>query len=129
MKKLLLILFFPAILQINAQSTSDMSSQTYSQFEKADKNLNSAYKDLLVKYRDYPNFIKKLKIAQRLWIKYRDALIDVEFPSDEPRLDYGSIYPICVLGFKTKLTKKRTTELLNYMSYEEGDVCGGGPVD
>ena len=129
MKKLLLLLFATVLFQVNAQSTSDMIERAYSQFETSDKNLNSAYKDLLTKYRNYPNFIKKLKIAQRLWIKYRDALIDMEFPSDEPRLDYGSVYPFCVLAFKTKLTKKRTTELLNYMNYEEGNVCAGGPVD
>ena len=114
MKKLLLLLFVTTLFQVNAQSMGDMTSEANSQFEIADKNLNTAYKNLLIEYKDYPNFIEKLKIAQRLWIKYRDALIDMQFPSNEPRFDYGSMYPLCLLGYKTELTRKRTDELINY---------------
>ena len=106
----------------SAQSMVEITEKARLQFERADKNLNTAYNDLKMKYKNYPNFIEKLKIAQRLWIKYRDALIEMQFPSNEPRLDYGSMYTLCVLNFKTELTRKRTYELLNYM---KGDDCGG----
>ena len=129
MRILLLLFFVSALLQVNAQSMADMTSEASSQFDIADKNLNTAYKDLLMEYKDYPNFIEKLKNAQKLWIKYRDALIDMQFPSNEPTLDYGSMYSLCLLDYKTELTNNRTKELLNYMKYEEGEGCVGGPVD
>lgn len=108
-----------------AQSMVEITEKARLQFERADKNLNIAYNDLKVEYKNYPNFIEKLKIAQRLWIKYRNALIEMQFPSNEPRLDYGSMYTLCVLNFKTELTRKRTYELLNYMNSDEGYDCGG----
>ena len=110
---------------VRAQSMVEITEEARLQFQRADKDLNTAYLDLKMKYKNYPNFIEKLKIAQRLWIKYRDALIDMQFPSNEPRLAYGSMYSLCVLDFKTELTLKRTYELLNYMNNGDGDDCGG----
>jgi len=128
MKKLLLLsalFIFACSIDLCAQSMVEITEEARLQFQRADKDLNTAYLDLKMKYKNYPNFIEKLKIAQRLWIKYRDALIDMQFPSNEPRLAYGSMYSLCMLDFKTELTLKRTYELLNYMNNGDGDDCGG----
>ena len=37
--------------------------------EKVDAELNRVYKQILRKYKDQPLFLKKLKLAQRAWIK------------------------------------------------------------
>ena len=120
---LTLLIFFSSFSI--AQSMIEITEEARLQFQRADKDLNVAYNELIMKYKNYPSFIEKLKIAQRLWIQYRDALIDMEFPSNEPRRDYGSMYSLCVLNLKTKLTSNRTNELLNYGGVDE---CGG-PVD
>ena len=47
----------------------------------ADKELNDVYKKILIEYKDETLFLEKLKIAQRVWIKLRDAEIEAMYPS------------------------------------------------
>ena len=75
--------------------------------------------------KDFPVFLQKLKSAQIQWIKYRDALIEMEFPSNQPRLDYGSMYTMCKFYYTKRLTEKRTKELLNYTN----NIDCGGPIN
>jgi len=104
-------------LEINENASAD--------FQKADKELNSAYKKILKEYSTDLAFIKNLKIAQNLWIKFRDAEVNMKYPQREPGY-YGSIQPTCWSMYMTELTQKRTKELKIWLTgIPEGDACTG----
>lgn len=95
-------------------------------FDKADAELNVVYQQLLKKHAAHKNFIKKLKLAQEAWLKFRDAHIESLYPSpDEDQLRAeGTVYPMCKAMEMTRLTVERTRTLKNMLNPKEGDVCG-----
>lgn len=95
-------------------------------FDKADAELNLVYQQLLKKYAAHKNLIKKLKLAQEAWLKFRDAHIESLYPNpDEDQLRAeGTVYPMCKAMEMTRLTVERTRTLKNMLNPKEGDVCG-----
>ena len=102
-----------------------MNTQAGANYQKADKELNSAYTKILKEYKPNSTFIKNLKASQNIWIKFRDAEIKLKYPDREPGY-YGSSQPVCWYNYLEELTKKRTTELKTWLTgIEEGDSCSG----
>jgi uncharacterized protein YecT (DUF1311 family) len=96
------------------------------EFSTVDFELNRVYKKIQEIYKNDSIFLEKLKISQLAWIKLRDANIELQYPHLEEPGYYGSIFPICVSGYKTKLTMQRTEFLKQWLNgKEEGDVCQG----
>lgn len=111
--------------QANNYTQADMNNQAYQDFKKADDDLNKVYKQVLEKYKDDKVFIAKFKKAELAWIKFKDAEIEVIYP-DEDKSNYGSVYPMCVNGIATEMTKQRTKKLKLWLKgIQEGDVCAG----
>jgi len=128
MKKLLLLsalLIFACVSKLHSQTQLEMTAEAARLRGIAENELNIAYKQLKVEYKDFPVFLQKLESAQIQWIKYRDALIEMEFPSNQPRFDYGSMYGMCLLYYSKNLTEDRTKELLNYTN----NIDCGGPTN
>jgi uncharacterized protein YecT (DUF1311 family) len=100
-----------------------------SEFAKADQQLNAIWKAILVKYKDRPAFLEKLKASQKLWLQFRDAEIAAHFPlgkGEDPATHYGSIYPMCVSQLQISLTQQRIQQLQAWLSgAQEGDACAG----
>ena len=118
-----LLLFFSIA---TAQTQTEMNSSEKTICLKADKELNEVYIKILKEYSKNEKFIEKLKIAQRLWIKFRDAHIESIYPGEDKQFKYGSVYPMCYWIQMTTLTKDRTDELKIWLDgIEEGDVCSG----
>ena len=93
--------------------------------QKADAELNRVYREVRSRYRDDPLFLEKLKIAQRAWIKFRDAHIESQYPQED-KIAYGSIYGMCSCAELAKLTRARTKQLrLWLVGIEEGEGCYG----
>lgn len=126
MKNLLILSFFFLISNFCfGQTQLEINEGVYSDYQKADKELNSTYQKILKEYNADPAFIKNLKIAQNIWIKFRDAEVNMKYPPREPGY-YGSIQPTCWNMYMTELTQKRTKELKIWLvGIEEGDVCCG----
>ena len=94
--------------------------------EAADEELNRIYNEIKRIYADEPEFIEKLKLAQLAWIKSRDADLELYYPKTNKRLEYGSVYPMCVSSMKTVITLKRIDILKQWLDgVEEGNVCAG----
>jgi uncharacterized protein YecT (DUF1311 family) len=97
--------------------------------DAGDRALNKTYRSIIKKYADQPLFVERLRVAQRAWLKFRDAQIAMRFPvaqQQDPKRDYGSVYPMCYGMYKAELTRQRTKELSLWLSgIEEGDVCSG----
>jgi uncharacterized protein YecT (DUF1311 family) len=96
-------------------------------FEKADAELNRVYAEIRKVYANDPEFLRKLRDAQRIWLQFRDAEMEALFPprSDEPGY-YGSVHPMCLAEYRAKLTTERVVALKAWLvGTEEGNVCAG----
>ena len=95
-------------------------------FSAADKELNQVYQEVLRRYADDQDFVKKFRTAQQAWLKFRDAHLEALFPASSKRGEYGSAYPMCSGIALAELTKARTAQLRAWIEgVEEGEVCAG----
>jgi uncharacterized protein YecT (DUF1311 family) len=109
-----------------AQTQGEMNQDSCAQYKKADQSLNATYSKVLKDYARDPQFLGKLKQAQRAWIAFRDAHLAARFPKAEKQAEYGSSYPACPCAVLTELTEQRTKELKTWSDgIPEGDVCNG----
>lgn len=106
-----------------AQTQQDLNNSAGNDSAKAERELNATYQGILKKYADDPAFIGRLRIAQRAWLKFRDAQLEMRFPPSDLA---GSARPMCYASYKAELTQARTRELKVWLDgIEEGDVCAG----
>ena len=102
---------------------SEMNSCEFAQYAKVDAELNSVYLKLMAKYKSDDEFVKRLKIAQESWLKFRDAdLASLYYQENKPGA-YGSVHPMCKALELIRLTNERVKELKEMLNPEEGDVC------
>ena len=95
-----------AQLELNACADQD--------FRKADAELNAVYRQVLALHADSPIALARIKAAQRLWVQLRDADLEARYPvgaDENPRMLYGSMYPMLYSGAKASLTATRTAYL------------------
>ncbi|OOG67731.1 hypothetical protein BLJAPNOD_01653 [Ensifer sp. M14] len=121
---ILLLAASPALAQeddincANAMTQADMNICSHRDYEAADTELNTVYKQTVVAMRakdkelgdisaDYVGAEEALKKAQRAWIGYRDG--QCELAGFEAR--GGSMEPMLVSGCLAQLTTTRTEEL------------------
>jgi uncharacterized protein YecT (DUF1311 family) len=108
-----------------AQSQADMNQDAGKEYQKADKELNATYQQILKDYSKDLVFIANFKKAQKLWVQFRDAEMKAKYP-DRGAGYYGSVQPMCWSMYLTELTIARTTKLKEWVTgIEEGDVCAG----
>lgn len=129
MKKLLLTIITLLSLTISnqafGQTQLEMNQEEQNKYLKADKKLNNVYNQILKEYKSDTEFIKNLKIAQRIWIQFRDAEMKSKYPDREQGY-YGSIHPMCLSIYLTELTEERTKKLKMWLlGIEEEDDCNG----
>ncbi len=126
MKQIIITFFiFTITLTSFSQTQLEMNQEINEKYLNADKELNRIYNQILSEYQNDTNFIEKLKSSQRLWIKFRDAELEMKFPESDKRY-YGSMYPMCASGYLEQLTKERTIKLLEWLKpIPEGEGCVG----
>lgn len=108
-----------------AMTQLDLNQCFCEQNNKADAELNRVYQKLLAANAEDKVFVEKLKNAQRAWIAFRDAQLEALYPTvDNPRVTYGSVYPMCHCIAEEELTVERTRQLRRMLEPKEGDVCG-----
>lgn len=110
-------------------SQTEINACAGSEFGRADAELNRVWQAIQAKYADQPQFLAKLKVAQRAWLGFRDAEMAARFPlasGEQASVRYGSVLPMCESQFKAELTRQRTAQLKAWLDgVEEGDVCSG----
>lgn len=103
-----------------------MNQDACAQHKKADQALNATYAIVRKDYAKDPQFLAKLKQAQRAWIAFRDAQREARFPQADKSAEYGSVNPSCRCAVLSELTEQRTKELKTWADgIPEGDVCNG----
>ncbi|MEP6793679.1 MAG: lysozyme inhibitor LprI family protein [Saprospiraceae bacterium] len=123
MKSLLISLFFLMSFTLFAQTQADMNDEAAQGFRTADSTMNVMYKKIQKVYSDDSLFLKNLKIAQRIWITFRDAELQLKYPASA---GYGSIQRMCYALYQTDLTNDRIRTLQIWLDgVEEGDACAG----
>jgi uncharacterized protein YecT (DUF1311 family) len=95
-----------------AQDQATMNSEAAADAQKADKELNVVYKELMGTLDEEAQAL--LKTSQRAWIVFRDA--EAAFSADEMR--GGSASPLLYHGSMTRLTEARTLWLRQRMGEE-----------
>ncbi|MFZ1676950.1 MAG: lysozyme inhibitor LprI family protein [Saprospiraceae bacterium] len=123
MKSILISIFLIMSCTLFAQTQADMNDDAARGFKTADSTLNVLYKKIQKAYADDSLFLKNLKIAQRIWITFRDAELQLKYPASA---GYGSIQRMCYTLYQTDLTNERIRTLQIWLDgIEEGDACAG----
>ena len=119
------IIFCVTINFCFGQTKAEMNQNANTGFQKADKELNFVYQSILKSYKSDTEFVKNLKISQRIWVQLRDAEMKTKYPDRENGY-YGSVQPMCWSIYMEDLTEERTKKLKVWLTgIEEGDVCSG----
>ena len=125
MKRTLIILILTLSINCFAQTQAEMNKEAYRTYQKADKELNSVYKNILAEYKADTIFVENLKKSQRIWVKFRDAELEMKYPKRKPGF-YGTIHPICRAMYLEELTEIRTKTLKHWLKgIENLDACNG----
>jgi uncharacterized protein YecT (DUF1311 family) len=120
-----LLIFFPLavtavfslspMLPTHAQSQVEMTAQAWADFDKADKELNAVYQQVL-KSMDDDIARRKLIAAQKAWLTFRDAQAEVD--ADQAR--GGSLENQLRAMSETETTNARIAGLKKYLADQEG---------
>jgi len=97
-----------------AQSQMEMNATAAADLENADRELNALYQKLLKDNQDDPQFCRDLKEAQRAWLKFVEYHLKSSFPlkqGEDPRIVYGSIYPMEHALLQAELVRQRIAQL------------------
>ena len=95
--------------------------------DRVDAKLNTIYRQLLAKAAGEQNAVPKIKVAERVWIAYRDAYIEAMYPATDKRTEYGSMYGMDVALLRAKLTHEHLEDIQELLKEYSGD-SGAGPV-
>jgi uncharacterized protein YecT (DUF1311 family) len=88
-----------------AQTTADMRACENARYEKAERELSAAYERLMSRLD--PVARDKLRLAQRAWLKFREAQAD--FRADAAR--GGTLAPLIRITVWADMTEARTADL------------------
>ncbi len=110
----------------NAVTQLDINECVAAQAAAADAELNTVYRQVMQQLQGQPVAIEKLRAAQRLWIPLRDADVEARYPvgkNEDPRMLYGSMYPMLHSAAKAELTRQRIHWLrATFIDRAEGDL-------
>jgi len=125
MKNIVIVIILTLTLNCFSQTQAEMDNNAYAEFNKADKELNKVYQKILTEYKSDSIFVKNLKNAQNIWVKFRDAELEMKYPNYK-ELHYGTSYSMCKNYYLKELTKERTKKLKVWLiGIKEGEICSG----
>jgi uncharacterized protein YecT (DUF1311 family) len=89
----------------SATTTAEMRACENTRYEKADRDLNAVYKQLMSQLDE--NRQDKLRTAQRAWLQFREANADFAASLAEG----GTLAPLLKISAIVEMTEARTSEL------------------
>jgi uncharacterized protein YecT (DUF1311 family) len=96
------------------------------QYRTIDEELNAVYRRILTKYCTDTLFLRKLRLAQRAWLKFRAAHLESLFPAVDKRSLSVDSFEVCKCSVLGELTKQRIKELQPWMDgTRDTTPCGG----
>jgi uncharacterized protein YecT (DUF1311 family) len=103
----------------SATTTAAMRACQNARFQKAEQELNAAYKDLMVQLDDGRR--EKLRVAQSAWLRFREA--NADFEADAAR--GGTLAPLIKMTVLADMTEARTAELKKSLRALSSSLQGG----
>jgi uncharacterized protein YecT (DUF1311 family) len=100
------------------QSQLGLNKCADADFQRADKALNDAYREVLRRLAGDERKKQLVRAAEQTWVAFRDAECKFAVSSTEG----GSVYPMVNLLCLEGETQKRTKDLQAYLHCEEGDL-------
>jgi uncharacterized protein YecT (DUF1311 family) len=129
-KLMLLCLVFCLCINVFSQNQGQMNEEAYMNYKKVDNELGVVYQKIISKYANKTEFINALRASERLWIQFRDAELKMKFPAANPKMEYGSMYPMCFSSYLQELTIARINQLKRWLKPpSEGEACNGSLGD
>ena len=128
-RALLLALFLPIAASHAQQTQYDLNRHADRRARVADSTLDVLFRQVEARYRTDSVALRKLRVAQRAWIAFRDAEIEATYPAEEKQRAYGSVFPMCVSMVREELTRARIAQLRATLHPVHGDVCEAVPPD
>ncbi|MCK5872419.1 MAG: DUF1311 domain-containing protein [Methylococcales bacterium] len=115
-----LIFFSTHVIAVECDVNADqiqLNQCAFDEFKKVDDELNRVYQQLVKKAKGNSFALKKLQTSQRLWIKFRDAELDMIFLCKEKNIRHcwGSMIGILHPTMKQELTELRIQRLKQYL--------------
>ena len=111
---------------VHAQTQGQMNGDASQEYNSKKFELEGIINRIKTLYSKDKDFLEAFQKSNDIWLKYRDAQFKMRYPSNNPKLDYGSIYPMCFSDYLTQLTKKRIVELRLWADgLKEGEACCG----
>jgi len=126
-EKTLVTAFILIIISLSSfsQTQFEMNKESSETYLKLEQELKNVYNQIITEYKNDSIFIDKLKNSQQLWVKFRDAEVEMLFPEPDKRI-YGSMYSMCYIGYLSELTKVRIAELEEWLKpIPKGEGCRG----
>ena len=127
---LLLLLVLLSGFFLYSQTQSKMNETENDKLIKSEKRMATVLKQINVLYADSPVFLKKLRISQTCWEKFRDAHLDALYPdlNNNTLQEYGSVFPMAYAMEKRNLTEQRIKELMLWINGVPEGTLGAGSV-
>ena len=97
---------------------ADMNQCADARFKASDAQLNGTYKKVMACLGPTGDGATSLVDAQRAWLRYRDA--ECKFQGSAS--DGGSVQPMVIGSCLASITDRRTKELKDYLTCQEGDL-------
>lgn len=122
MKTFLCITFCLFSCHCFSQTQREMNMAACQDSKLSEKKLNKIYNQIFNDNKDDTLFIKNFRAAQRQWLKFRTAQLEVKFPKGHEN-EQGTVRPMCYCIYEAYLTNQRIKELKEMIIGEEGNVC------
>ncbi len=103
-------------MNTSVQSELNVCAQT--RYELADKILNETFAAIKKRVGGDSGVMKKIVVAQRAWITFRDAECEVAAAG----VSGGSAEPLVRANCLSEMTQERNSKLLRLVNCEEGDL-------
>lgn len=107
-------------------SQSELNACAADTLKQADAELNRVYGQVRASLQGNALALERLRDAQRLWVRLRDADVSARYPvpdDEDYRLHFGSMYPLLVLGAREEATRARTAWLRrHFLEQQEGQL-------
>jgi uncharacterized protein YecT (DUF1311 family) len=111
--------------RLDAQQ-ADLTSTHCGDYDKLFNEMNSTYARILLEHKGDEVFVRKFKVAQQAWERYRNDYVNSIYPSENHFEAYGSVYPMCHCDALASVTKSRLADLKKWLGgFQDGDVCAG----
>ncbi len=95
-------------------------------YKQQDAALNQTWQRLLAAYAHEKIQQKRLRRAQRAWLRFRNAELALTVPTEHRK---GSVVAMCRCMKAGRMTAERQSQLAALLAPEEGDVCSTAAVN